>query len=95
MVFKKLGSENLSAIVNVRLSMAEKQKLRDDADIAGLSISELIRRRYFGRPVIANSDVVMVRELRRLGGLLKLVHLESEGSYSKSTACIACDSTIY
>jgi hypothetical protein len=45
-----------------------------------------VRRRYFGRPIIANADAVMLKELRRIGGLLKHIHNESAGVYSKDTA---------
>ena len=78
--------DTLDAVINVRLTSAEKARLREDADVAGLSVSELVRRRYFGRPIVANADAVMVRELRRLGGLLKRVHSESRGAYSQHTA---------
>jgi hypothetical protein len=86
MPFEKLGDENLDAVVNVRLTADEKEQLRDDAELAGISVSALVRRRYFGKPIIANADIVMVKELRRLGGLLKQVHTSSEGAYSKTTA---------
>ena len=76
----------LSEVVNVRLTEAEKAQLKEDADAAGLSLSELVRRRATGRPVLANADAVMIRELRRLGGLLKHVHVESGGAYSSATA---------
>jgi hypothetical protein len=78
--------DTLDAVINVRLTAAEKTRLREDADLAGVSVSELVRRRYFGRPIVANADAVMVRELRRLGGLLKHLHQESRGTYSKETA---------
>ena len=86
MVFQKIGDEGLDAFVNVRLTPEEKERLRDDADMASLSMSALIRARYFGRPVIAHADQVMIKELRRLGGLLKHVHNESAGAYSAETS---------
>ena len=78
--------DTLDAVINVRLTSAEKARLRADADLAGVSVSELVRRRYFGRPIVANADAVMLKELRRLGGLLKHVHSESRGAYSQHTA---------
>lgn len=75
----------MDARVNLRLTKAEHLKLQEDADLAGLSVSELVRRRYFGRPIVANADVVMVKELRRLGGLLKHLHNESSGHYQEET----------
>ncbi len=86
MPFPLLGDEPLDAIVNVRLTSEEKERLRDDADMAGLSMSALIRARYFGRPVVAHADQVLIKELRRVGGLLKHVHNESGGAYAAETS---------
>lgn len=77
---------HLTHRVTVRMTDEEKAKLEEDAQLAGLTLSELIRRRYFGRPIIAQADLAVVRELRRLGGLLKHIHTESNGAYSKITA---------
>ena len=78
--------DRLSAVVNVRLTAAEKARLKDDADLAGLSVSEYVRRRSLGRPIIAQADAVTIKELRRLGGLVKHLHNESGGTYSRETA---------
>ena len=44
----------------------------EQAEIAGLSLSEYMRRRFFGgRPLVAHADLSTVAELRRIGGLLK------------------------
>ena len=86
MPFNQIGDEPLDAIINVRLTIAEKERLRDDADMASLTMSALVRARYFGRPVVAQADQVMIKELRRLGGLLKHVHNESAGAYSAETS---------
>lgn len=89
MPFEKIGDEMLSGRVNLRLLVAEKAQLQEDADLAGIGMSELIRRRYFGRPIVADVNMVMIKELRRIGGLLKHVHNESRGVYSLETAkCI-------
>lgn len=56
----------------VRLSESEDARLVEQAAIAGLSVSEYMRRLFFGgRPIIASTDDQMIRELRRMGGLLK------------------------
>jgi len=86
MPFETQGPEPLDAVINVRLTAAEKARLKEDADLAGLSMSELVRRRYFGRPIIASADAVMLKELRRLGGLIKHIHNQSDGAHSKETA---------
>lgn len=86
MPFAVKGAEALTEKIAVRLTPDEKARLRDDAELAGLSVSELVRRRYFGRPIVANADMVMVRELRRIGGLLKHIHNTTDGVYSRETA---------
>jgi uncharacterized protein (DUF1778 family) len=86
MVFKTQGDENLDAVVNVRLTSSEKQMLKSDAELAGIGMSELVRSRYFGKQIIANADAVMLRELRRIGGLLKHLHNENDGVYSVHTS---------
>lgn len=86
MPFEIQGNEKLTACLRLRLTEHEKNELRKEAEIAGLSMSELVRRRYFGKPIIASADEAMLRELRRIGGLLKHIHNESQGSYSTLTA---------
>lgn len=86
MPFKPIGDETLDAVVHVRLLPSEKARLREDADLASLSVSALVRRRYFGRPIVAHGDAVILKELRRQGALLKHVHNQSKGIYSKETA---------
>jgi hypothetical protein len=90
MPFEVRGEKAQTTLVKVRLTEKEKQLIRDDAELAGFTMSELIRRRTFGRAVLASADLTMVRELRRIGGLLKQVHLQSRGAYSETTAdCLA------
>lgn len=86
MPFEKIGDECLDAVVNVRLTREEKERLRDDAEMAALPMSALVRARYFGRPIVAHADKILIKELRRLGGLLKHVHNESGGAYSAETS---------
>ncbi|SCM69914.1 hypothetical protein [Desulfovibrio sp. 86] len=56
----------------------EAAQLEEQASMSGLSVSECIRRRGFGgRPpctrsrIVAHTDMNTLRELRRIGGLLK------------------------
>ena len=56
----------------LRLTTGEDEKLTRQAATAGISVSEYMRRLFFGgRPIIARTDDQTIRELRRLGGLLK------------------------
>lgn len=91
MPFESVGDEPLDATVNVRLTTAEKYQLREDAELAGLSLSALIRRRYFGRPIIADTDLTMIRELRRLGGLFKHLHASTSGAHSAQMTTVIRD----
>lgn len=86
MVFELKGNVALTERVTLRLAADEKERLKLDAQLAGLSVSEIVRRHYFGRPIIANADLVMVKEMRRMGGLMKLLHIESGGAYSEQTS---------
>ena len=58
--------------VTIRVTEAEKNRLLGQAEIAGLSLSEYMRRRFFGgRPLVAYTDAMLASELRRVGGLFK------------------------
>ena len=82
---------SLDAVINVRVSHFEKAGLREAASIAGLSLSAYCRRRFLGHKVVAHTDRAVIRECRRLGGLLKRVHTESGGAYSAETAQALAD----
>ena len=76
----------LTARLDVRVAPAEKEQLAVIARDAGLAVAELVRLRALGRPVVSRTDATTIRELRRLGGLLKMVHVESGGAYRQQTA---------
>jgi len=86
MPFRRKGPAGLVERVDVRVAPGEKQQLRAIARGAGLAVSELVRLRALGRPVVCRTDATAIRELRRLGGLLKKVHMDSNGAYSRQTA---------
>jgi hypothetical protein len=55
-----------------RLTAEEDARIERQAAVAGVSVSEYMRRLFFGgRPIAAKTDEQTIRELRRLGGLLK------------------------
>jgi hypothetical protein len=68
------------------MAPAEKAHLRGMAAAAGIPVAELVRARALRRPVVPRTDAATIRELRRLGGLLKVVHMESKGAYRAQTA---------
>jgi hypothetical protein len=49
-------------------------------------MAELVRRRVLGRPVVARTDATTIRELRRLSGLLRTLHIDAGRAYSSATA---------
>jgi hypothetical protein len=58
--------------VTLRVTEDEKMRLEDQAAVAGLSLSEYLRRVFHGgSPILARADDRMIRELLRQGGLLK------------------------
>ena len=96
MAFTNKATETLlDERVNLRLPAVEKETIREDASLAGISMSECVRRRYFGLPVTANADKLMIKELRRIGGLLKAVHVQSNGAYSNQTASVLAQVSEY
>lgn len=86
MPFAKKGAAGLTERLDVRVAPAEKVRLRDLAAVAGVPVAELVRTRALGRPIVPRTDRTTIRELRRLGGLLKKVHLDSHGAYRVETA---------
>ena len=66
------GRGRFDARRTLRLSAEENERLARQADAASISVSEYIRRLCFGgRPITSRTDSQTIRELRRLGGLLK------------------------
>ena len=57
--------------VTFRLTEADRKDLVAQASAAGLSLSEYVRQRALGHPVVSRTDAAMIRELRRQGGLIK------------------------
>ena len=78
--------KNLTAVVNIRLTAGERTVVAENADTAGLTVSAYCRRLIFGRTVHAHTDSAVIRELRRVAGLLKAMQTESGGIYSAATA---------
>ena len=71
MPFRSRSQNRASSRFELRLTSAEREQLKQAADLAGPRVSELVRRRALGRTVQAASDLTSIRELRRLGGLQK------------------------
>ena len=77
--------------IHIRVTPEEQKKIREKAEVSGLSMSEYIRRRALCYRVSSRIEIKMLSELHRQGGLLKYVFTESHGMYSEKTA-MALDS---
>ena len=86
MPFRRKGPAALTERLDVRVSPDEKDQLRRLAASAEVPVAELVRLRALARPIVPRTDATTIRELRRLGGLLKKVHVDSRGAYSEATA---------
>ena len=58
---KKKETEKLDYFVNIRTTLSEKNRLKEDADLAGIGVSELIRKWYFGKKIVASVDLAVLR----------------------------------
>lgn len=79
------------AVLNIHVATNERAAVLEQARACGLTLSSYCRSLILGRVVTSRTDLVTVNELRRLGGLLKLVHTESRGAYSAATAAALND----
>jgi hypothetical protein len=72
--------------IGLRVSEEERLEITEQAEASHLTVSEYVRRRVLGKRVVPRADLAVLAELRRLGGLLKHIHLETRGMYSELTA---------
>ena len=72
--------------INIRVTEYELKVIKEDAEEAGLSLSEYGRRRLLGLRVDSKLDVRFVGEIRNLGGLIKHLNNENKGMYSSESA---------
>ena len=64
------------------------EAIREKAKDAGVTVSEFLRAAALGRKTRSVVEEGMINELRRLGGLQKMIHNDTGGTYSKETAAI-------
>ena len=74
--------------LTVRFCSSEVIELSNQAEVSGLSVSELIRRRALEKRITAVTDLKMLSELRRLGGLIKHLFNETNGLYRQKTSVL-------
>jgi hypothetical protein len=74
--------------LTVRFRLDEMAELEAQSEITGMSLPELIRRRAMQRRIVPATDLKTISELRRIGGLIKLVHNETNGLYRQKTSAL-------
>ena len=62
-----------SRVVGIRMTDADFAMVKADADSLGLTVSSYLMHNALRRPVDARARISIVNELRRQGGLLKLL----------------------
>ena len=77
MPFTSRAKDRASSRFEMRLTTSERVQFREEADLAGISISELVRKRAFSKTIHAATDLVMIRELRRLKDWSRLIYAMS------------------
>ena len=69
--------------ITIRLSDAERDRVTDDAEKLGVTLSSYLRskalRGYISIPKYAKIDNEHIGQLSKLGGLLKKLHTENGG----------------
>lgn len=79
-------TDGLTSRINLRVKPSERDRLQLEAKDAGLSMSEMVRRQYFRLRIISKTDLHMINELRRIGGLLKHTLVETKGENANEVA---------
>ena len=66
------GRYAANQLITLRVTPEEKDRLAEQVAIVGISLSAYTRHRLFGgRPILPRADEWAIRELRRMGGLVK------------------------
>lgn len=68
---------------NIRLTPDEDAKIKQSAEAAGVTSTDWIRSAALGHHVQSRTDMTMLNELRRLGGLIK--HIYNNGADPAAT----------
>jgi hypothetical protein len=86
-------STTKSERIYIRFEQCEKATLQEAADAAGLTVSAYVRKRALGHRVMSRTDQIRINalrelhsEARKIGGLVKQLHITRDGIYSRETA---------
>ena len=84
---KRKPEEGPKVQVGFQVTSVERDRIREAASQAGLSVSEFLRRRALGRPVVPLADAAARKALRRVGvDLNQLVRRANAGGATEAEA---------
>ena len=70
----------------IRTTEEEAERIKELAIRAGMQPAVYVREAALKHKILASTDEATLRELRRLGGLLKYLHQQSNGAYTEQLA---------
>ena len=89
---KRKPEEGPKVQVGFQVTSVERDRIREAASQAGLSVSEFLRRRALGRPVVPLADAAARKALRRVGvDLNRLARRAGSGGATEAEARAAID----
>ncbi|MFX2611013.1 plasmid mobilization protein MobA [Enterobacter mori] len=69
-----------NTLIQLRCTEAEAETIKKKAASAGLTTSELLRRSALNRRIMVRTDIRMMNELKRLGGLQKYLFTQMQAT---------------
>lgn len=69
-----------NTLIQLRCTDAEAVAIKNKASAAGLTTSEFLRRSALNRRIMVRTDIRMMNELLRLGGLQKHLYTQMQAS---------------
>ena len=73
------GQATKTRRIALRMSLADAEALHQQALECALTISELIRRRIIGQPIVSRTDHETARSIDQLGRMLKHLYPKDQG----------------
>lgn len=67
-----------NTLIQLRCTEAEAEAIKSKAILAGLTTSEYLRRTALNRRIQVRTDIRMMNELKRLGGLQKHLYTQMQ-----------------
>lgn len=81
--------EERDRAINLRLTATEYDEVQEAARMSGRTVSDYIRARTLGHPVVSKTDQIVINDLNRIGGLQKAWYLRGLGHPEKTAEILA------